>query len=36
MEKLREQFKSEIGMDAMSNPKTYVLWLELYIQTELN
>ena len=36
MEKLREQFKSEIGVDAMTNPKDYALWLETYIQTELN
>ena len=36
MEKLREQFRSEIGKDAMSYPKDYALWLEVYIETELN
>lgn len=36
MDKLREQFKSEIGKDAMVNPKDYALWLEVYIETELS
>ena len=36
MKKLREQFKREMNLDAMTNPKDYALWLEVYIQTELN
>lgn len=34
MEKLREQFENEIGINAMENTLDYALWLELLITTE--